>query len=122
MSIINYRALKRITSIKPCNHLIYHLEDHWVDLLQYVLQINRDTLHDIFGPMKALSPEEYTTVFNTTGLDIDGRDAAQKDIKTDLILSVKCFAQFLKCLPGFNYIPIDDQLAIVKGQYYKYIK
>ena len=70
----------------------------------------------MFGKLAPLPKEEYLKIYEDTGIDIDGR---QEYLATVLLpnmeKSLALYVAFLKGLPCFNSLPIDDQVALMKG-------
>ena len=67
--------------------------------------------------MKPVSLNEYLEMYNSTGLDIDGRASMfQNSIP---VLSQSCYeyVQYAKKLPSFKRLSKEDQIAILKGNF-----
>ena len=80
------------------------------------LQEQNALKQQMFGPMKPLSGDEYNTIFNVTGIDIDGRrELIQNCFIPHIEACVKRFVVFVKAIPGFTRLPLADQIALVKG-------
>ena len=75
----------------------------------------------IFGPLRTLEKTEYSSVYNHTGLDVDGRRKLLQDVLPCMEKSLHCFVLFCKMIPGFRSLPITDQTAALKGEYNYYI-
>lgn len=93
----------------------------------------------MFGSMKPIPREEYMRIYQSTGLyprnrceiiaqkyfgleillllgiDVDGRRELITHMIPCLEKSIKRFIAFAKALPGFKEIPIEDQIALIKG-------
>ena len=70
----------------------------------------------MFGSMKPLTGDEYNTIFSVTGIDIDGRrELLQNSLIPHIEAGVKRFVVFVKAIPGFTNLPLNDQIALVKG-------
>ena len=52
----------------------------------------------------------------SAGIDVDGRREMIKHMIPCIEKSIKRFIAFAKALPGFKELPIDDQIALIKGQ------
>ena len=50
------------------------------------------------------------------GIDVDGRREMIKHMIPCIEKSIKRFIAFAKALPGFKELPIDDQIALIKGK------
>lgn len=65
--------------------------------------------------MCRVSETEYKQIYQTTGIDIDGRrDLLQNHILPQIEICVKRFVTFVKAIPGFTQLPMEDQIALVK--------
>ena len=69
----------------------------------------------MFGPMKPIPKDEYMQIYQSTGIDIDGRQEMIKHMIPCIEKAIKRFIAFAKALPGFKDLPIDDQIALIKG-------
>lgn len=70
----------------------------------------------MFGTLKPLPREEYMRIYQTTGIDVDGRREMIKHMIPCLEKAIKRFISFAKALPGFQDLPIEDQIALIKGK------
>ena len=75
--------------------------------------------NEMFGELSALPYEEYLTIYNETGLDIDGRLSLLKDILVFSELVVIKFIEFIKIIPGFSQLPLEDKVNLTRGMYRK---
>ena len=69
----------------------------------------------VFGDMKPIPQEEYLQIYHATGLDIDGRRALVEKNKTRYEEWYLTYIKFAKSLPYFQDLPVQDQIAILKG-------
>ena len=69
----------------------------------------------MFGTMKPIPREEYMQIYLSTGIDVDGRREMIKHMIPCIEKAIKRFIAFAKALPGFKELPIDDQIALIKG-------
>ena len=69
----------------------------------------------VFGDMKPIPQEEYLQIYHATGLDIDGRRALVEKNKTRYEEWYLKYIKFAKSLPYFQDLPVQDQIAILKG-------
>ncbi len=69
----------------------------------------------MFGPMKPISREDYFRIYKETGIDIDGRREMVTNMVPAIEKSIKKLIVFAKVLPGFKELPINDQIALIKG-------
>ncbi len=72
----------------------------------------------LFGPMKPLNWEEYLEIYDKTGVDIDGRkeffvSSLLDENKTER--ANEHFIKFMKDVPGFRELCLDDQIGLAKG-------
>ena len=79
------------------------------------VQEQRSLQQKMFGPMKTIPKDEYMQIYQTTGIDIDGRQEMIKHMIPCIEKAIKRFIAFAKALPGFKDLPIDDQIALIKG-------
>lgn len=78
-------------------------------------QERRALQQQMFGTMKPIPREEYMQIYLTTGIDVDGRREMIKHMIPCIEKAIKRFIAFAKALPGFKELPIDDQIALIKG-------
>ncbi|GFO50670.1 retinoic acid receptor alpha-like isoform x4 [Plakobranchus ocellatus] len=68
----------------------------------------------LFGKMSAISIEEYTEIYRTTGLDIDDRfQLTQTYLKAVKRWMTKLIS-FAKRVPGFRALELEDQFNLIK--------
>ena len=65
--------------------------------------------------MRPIPHHEYVRIYQTTGIDVDGRREMLKHMIPCIEKAIKRFITFAKALPGFIELPIDDQIALIKG-------
>ncbi|XP_025088100.1 retinoic acid receptor beta-like isoform X1 [Pomacea canaliculata] len=70
---------------------------------------------EMFGPMQRLSKEEYQEVFRSTGLDVDGRQMIFNDLVEVIDLSIRRYISFVKIIPGFSSLTLNDQIRLIKA-------
>ena len=70
----------------------------------------------MFGPLKPIPKEEYMKIYQSTGIDIDGRREMIKHMIPCIEKAIKRFICFAKSLPGFKDLPINDQISLIKGR------
>jgi hypothetical protein len=81
------------------------------------VQEQRALHQQIFGPLKHVTEEEYMRIYRSTGIDIDGRrDVLQSGFLNYIEDCIKRYVTFVKAIPGFNRLPINDQTSLVKGE------
>jgi hypothetical protein len=82
-----------------------------------LLQELKAVQQQIFGPLKTLSEEEYMRIYQTTGIEIDDRrDVLQTRLREFTAKVIKHFVKFVKAIPGFDQLPIEDQTSLLKGE------
>ena len=69
----------------------------------------------IYGPLTPLPDDEYERIFQETGLDADGRRQLIKDFMPSHNKGIGKAITFIKTLPGFNKLPKDDRIQLIKG-------
>lgn len=69
----------------------------------------------MFGELQPISYEEYSSVYKNTGLDVDGRQATLTDMMPCFEYFVINFIDFMKTIPGFKKLTVEDQLLLVRG-------
>ena len=57
-------------------------------------------------------------IYQTTGIDIDGRQEMIKHMIPCIEKAIKRFIAFAKALPGFKDLPLDDQISLIKSKSY----
>jgi hypothetical protein len=80
---------------------------------EYVEQ--RMLRQEVFGPLRPIPHQEYLRIYETTGIDVDGRRDMIKHMIPCIEKAIKRFITFAKALPGFKDLPLDDQIALIKG-------
>ena len=70
----------------------------------------------MFGTMKPIPREEYQQIYQSTGIDIDGRREMISQMIPCIEKAIKRFIAFAKALPGFKELPIEDQISLIKGK------
>lgn len=67
--------------------------------------------------LQTSTEEEYFKIYQTTGIEIDDRrDFLQKGLQQYANEDFKRYAEFVKAVPGFRQLPIEDQTALFKGE------
>ena len=84
--------------------------------LSLCIQEQRELQQKMFGTMKPIPREEYMQIYQSTGIDIDGRREMIKHMIPCIEKAIKRFITFAKALPGFKDLPIDDQISLIKGE------
>ncbi len=84
----------------------------------FLLQEQKALREQVFGGMKPLPEAEYLQIYQSTGLDVDGRRAMVDKNKMRYELWYRKYISFAKSLPTFSDIPVADQINILKGVSY----
>ena len=69
----------------------------------------------MFGPMEPLPYKEFWNIYEETGLDLGSRRQSVIDYQPGAEEAVKRYIKFMKCLPGFKNLPIEDRVTMLKG-------
>jgi hypothetical protein len=81
------------------------------------VQEQRELQQQIFGPLRPITEEEYMRIYRSTGIDVDGRrDLLQSGFLNYIEECIKRYVTFVKAIPGFNRLPMNDQTSLVKGE------
>lgn len=70
---------------------------------------------EVFGPLNALSPEEYNAIYEKTQIDVDGRKQHLQFNKGTLDNMIKKYVNFSHAIPCFSDLPSQDQAKLLKG-------
>ena len=70
----------------------------------------------MFGPLRPVPDEEYKAIYRATGIDVDGRREMIVNILPCLERTITKYIDFAKMLPGFKKLPMEDQVALIKGR------
>ena len=71
---------------------------------------------DMFGAPKPVSAEEYSQIYQLTGIDIDGRRDLVEHMIPRLENNMRQWIAFVKAVPGFQCLPLEDQIALIKSK------
>ncbi|XP_055900574.1 nuclear receptor subfamily 1 group D member 2-like [Biomphalaria glabrata] len=74
---------------------------------------------EIFGHLGKIDIDEHEHIYNTTGIDVDGRmdDIIYCSSKMDS--DIRDLIAFMKRIPGFKELSVPDQTELVKGCVYE---
>lgn len=71
----------------------------------------------MFGSLNTVTDEEFMNIYQTTGIEVDGRrEFVQHRCRTCTDEEIKRHVKFVKAIPGFTQLPIEDQTSLVKGE------
>ena len=73
----------------------------------------------MFGEMKALSIEEYQSIHQQTGLDVDGRLGLANKLRHHDSECKKRYMAFVQNIPNFSTLSPEDQNSLVACSYTK---
>ena len=71
----------------------------------------------MFGAPKPVSAEEYSKIYQLTGIDIDGRRDLVEHMIPRLENNMRQWIAFVKAVPGFQCLPLEDQIALIKSKF-----
>ncbi|KAH9519185.1 hypothetical protein Btru_074926 [Bulinus truncatus] len=74
---------------------------------------------EIFGHLGTIDIDEHEHIYNTTGIDVDGRIADINYCSTKMDNDIRHMIAFMKHIPGFKDLCIPDQIELVKGSIYE---
>ena len=60
--------------------------------------------------------ESFKKLYEDTGIDIDGRLQMLQSVLPTLEKSIISAINFLKAVPGFKALTMNDQIALIKGR------
>ena len=70
----------------------------------------------MFGPTKPVSTEEHIKIYQSTGIDVDGRLEHIGRMLPHVEYCARRSIEFIKELPGFRSLPMDDKIALFKSK------
>lgn len=66
--------------------------------------------------MEPMPLEDFSKLYNETGIDVDGRVAELNDVIIPAFTNkIHDLLMFMKSLPHFNQIPSKDKVSLLKG-------
>ena len=71
-----------------------------------------------FGPMKPVTREEHIKIYQSTGIDVDGRLKNIAQMMPLIDKDTRCSIAFIKALPGFKSLPMEDKISVIKSKYH----
>ncbi|CAL1528033.1 unnamed protein product [Lymnaea stagnalis] len=84
-------------------------------LRQQVEHVENCRLHqEIFGKLPKLPDHEYDLIYETTGLDTDGRQQRFYRVSIWLENQIRGMVKFAKAIPGFGKVATADKVNLVK--------
>ncbi|XP_062615629.1 uncharacterized protein LOC134277318 [Saccostrea cucullata] len=76
--------------------------------------------NEFFGLKKLLSPDEFNSFYLATGIDVDGRMEMLKKAIEQIQQGIIKYISFARIIPGFEDLPTDDKLALIKASRFEY--
>ena len=70
----------------------------------------------MFGKLGPIPSADYLKIYRETGIDVDGRGQMIKEAIETMDPVMRKLIAFYKCLPGFQSLPLDDQVTVLKGK------
>ena len=65
--------------------------------------------------MGPINSEDYLKIYHETGIDVDGRGQLIQEALDIMEPLVRKMVEYYKGFPGFRSLPLEDQVAILKG-------
>lgn len=78
--------------------------------------------NEFFGLKKLLTTEEFNSFYLATGIDVDGRMEMIKKAIEQIQHGIMKYISFARIIPGFEDLPTDDKMALIKGNKLKVTK
>ncbi|XP_022303841.1 nuclear receptor ROR-gamma-like isoform X2 [Crassostrea virginica] len=76
--------------------------------------------NEFFGLKKLLTTEEFNSFYLATGIDVDGRMEMIKKAIEQIQHGLMKYISFARIIPGFEDLPTDDKLALIKAARFEY--
>ena len=70
----------------------------------------------MFGSTKPISTEEHIKIYQSTGIDVDGRLKNITDTMPIIDKGTRCSIEFVKALPGFKSLSMEDKVSVIKSK------
>ena len=77
--------------------------------------------NEFFGLKKLLTTEEFNSFYLATGIDVDGRMEMIKKAIEQIQHGLMKYISFARIIPGFEDLPTDDKLSLIKGKLWLYL-
>ncbi|XP_046581992.1 mucin-5AC-like [Haliotis rubra] len=74
----------------------------------------------MFGPLSTLSHDQYMEIYEKTGMDVDNRQEMMHYFATHMENGIKKYINFVKLIPGFTDLHIEDQATLVKASRFEF--
>ncbi|XP_048728825.2 uncharacterized protein LOC125646523 isoform X2 [Ostrea edulis] len=76
--------------------------------------------NEFFGLKQMLSPDEFNSFYLATGIDVDGRMEMIKKAIEQMQHGIIKYISFSRIIPGFEDLPTDDKLALIRAARFEY--
>ncbi|KAH3886587.1 probable nuclear hormone receptor HR3 [Dreissena polymorpha] len=77
------------------------------------------TKAEVFGKMKPVPQDEYVTLLETTGIDIDGRQEFLRQSAMSCQPVLHSYIAFANVVPGFSSLSLEDQCSLLKTSHFE---
>ncbi|XP_055995795.1 vitamin D3 receptor-like isoform X2 [Ostrea edulis] len=105
------------------NDMLPHSSQFTDEEIYAILKEGYDKYHlkaQVFGPLNALSPDEYNSVYEKTKIDVDGRKQHLQFNKGTLEKMIKKYVDFSHTIPCFSDLPAQDQATLLKASRFEF--
>nr|XP_019924078.2 nuclear receptor ROR-beta isoform X2 [Crassostrea gigas]XP_034307510.1 nuclear receptor ROR-beta isoform X2 [Crassostrea gigas] len=105
------------------NDMLPHSSQFTDDEIYAILKEGHDKYYmksEVFGPLNALSPEEYNAIYEKTQIDVDGRKQHLQFNKGTLDNMIKKYVNFSHAIPCFSDLPSQDQAKLLKASRFEF--
>ncbi|XP_046378815.2 mucin-5AC-like [Haliotis rufescens] len=75
---------------------------------------------EMFGSLPTLSQDQYMDIYEQTGMDIDNRQEMMGYFATHMENGIRKYINFVKLIPGFTDLHIEDQASLVKASRFEF--
>ena len=77
------------------------------------------TTSQVFGKMAPLPKHEYNAVFESTGIDVDGRQEFLRQSALSCQPVLHSYIAFANAVPGFSNLSLEDQCSLLKVSHFE---
>lgn len=77
------------------------------------------TTSRVFGKMAPLPKDEYNAVFESTGIDVDGRQEFLRQSALSCQPVLHSYIAFANAVPGFSNLSLEDQCSLLKKSHFE---
>lgn len=99
---------------------INSFDKDYIKKLQTEYSEKYDMKNEFFGLKKLLSTEEFNSFYLATGIDVDGRMEMIKKAIEQIQHGIMKYISFARIIPGFEDLPTDDKMALIKAARFEY--